>query len=243
MDLPTDELEITLRPPVLVAARAIVVAAVCRRAHLELSTDVDDPEGERFDLAAWLVEEGLDPVMVPGEQRLIKARIGRVEREELVAASWQVEGLATLIWSLSLSDDATWPASPASLMGLIPSPWEATRAFRAGATLRSEDEIARERERAELWYWRAETDAELAGATGEETREAAALVREVAEEAYAAGFLPAPIGHDFPVGRQAFRSLPSEEREEWRLIAVERLRALNWVCGFGTDWESVPLDV
>ena len=246
MTLPEDELEITLRPPAIVAARAIVVATVCRRAHLELSTEIaasDDPEGKRFDLAAWLVDEGLDPVMTSSEERLLKARTGRVWREELVAASWQVEGLAAIAWCLALSDDVDWPASPGPVMSLIPRPWESTRAFRTGATLREEQAVARERERAELWFWRAETEAESAIATSIEVREMRALVREVAEEAHAAGLLPPPVAHDFPVGRRAFHSLPAEERDEWRLVAMERLRALNWVCGFGDDWESVPLEV
>jgi hypothetical protein len=231
-----DEIEINLRPPAVVAARAIVVATICRRAHLELAAQDligDDPEGERFDLAAWIVEEGLDPALTPAEQRLLKSRLGRIAREELVAASWQAEGLAALAWALGLSDDVDWPANPGPLLALVPAPWDSSRALRSGAKLRSEAAIALERERAELWYWRAET----------ETEDVRALVREVAEEAHAAGLLPPPIGHDFPVGRLAFRSLPPDQRDEWRIIATERLRALNWVCGFGSDWENVPLEV
>ncbi len=26
-------------------------------------------------------------------------------------------------------------------------------------------------------------------------------------------------------------------------IATERHHALNWLCGFGTDWDNVPTDV
>jgi hypothetical protein len=240
-----DHIEINLRPPAIVAARAIVVATICRRAHLELAQGdlgSDDPEGDRFDLAAWIVEEGLDPVLTASEQRVLKARLGRVDRAELVAASWQIESLAALAWALGLSDETDWPANSGPLLERFPAPWDSTRTLRAGATLRSEEAIARERERAELWQWRAVTEDEIA-TTSAAIQETCALIREVAEEGHAVGLLRPPIGNDFPVGRRPFRSLPPDERDEWRVVATERLRALNWVCGFGADWENVPLDV
>ena len=50
------EIEITLQPVPIAAARLLVVGAVCRRAFLELDPATAaasaDPEGDRFDLAA-----------------------------------------------------------------------------------------------------------------------------------------------------------------------------------------------
>ena len=244
-----DELDITLRAPAVVASRAVVLSVVCRRAHLELAPGdlgPDDPEGERFDLAAWIAEEGLDPVLTPAEQRLLKTRVGKLPRTDVLAASWQIEGLAVLAWALALLADPPAydaPVEPAALLALIPAPWTSTRSLRTTANLRPESEIADERERAELWHWRAETAATPAGTSARDDRDLRALVREVAEEAHAAGLLAPPAGHDFPVAGRPYRDLSAEAREPLAIVAAERLRALNWLCGFGTDWEHVPLDI
>ena len=37
--------------------------------------------------------------------------------------------------------------------------------------------------------------------------------------------------------------LPDDAREPLAILATERLRALNWLCGFGSDWDHVPLDI
>jgi hypothetical protein len=227
----------------------VIVAAVCRRAHLELAPDdlgTDDPEGERFDLAAWIVEEGLDAALTPAEQRLLKTRVGKVDRDEVVAASWQVEGLAALAWALGLLESAPPLDTPVTfddLFALLPAPWEATRAFRTGPTLRSESEIASERERAEIWQWRAEVAALLVDAGAADAKSLRSTIREVAEEAHAAGLLIAPSGHDFPVQGRPYRAEPPQVQEALANVAAERLRALNWLCGFGADWDSVPSEV
>lgn len=253
MNLPQDdlddELEITLRPPSAVAARAIVVAAVCRRAHLELAPTEqgsDDPEGDRFDLAAWLSEQGLDPALTRNEARLVKTRLGKVSRDEAVAAGWQVEGLIVLAWAMRLIEEA--PAydeavDPSMVLSRVPAPWDATQAFRTASLLRPELEIARERERAELWHWRGGTDTLVTGATADDVKQLRRAVREVAEEGHAAGLLAAPARNDFPVQGRPYGSLDTEARETLASVAAERLRALNWLCGFGRDWDHVPLDV
>jgi hypothetical protein len=244
-----DELDIVLRPPAVAAARAIVVSAVCRRAHLELAPGdlgPDDPEGERFDLAAWVVEEGLDPTLTPAEQRLLKTRTGKLPADDVIAASWQIEGVAALAWAMGLLDEIPRydePVDPAALLSQLPSPWSSTRPLRSSAGLRPESAIARERERAELWQWRAENAGEGTGSDQREVRELRTLVREVAEEAHVAGLIDPPVGHDFPVRGRPYRDQSTDTLETLAIIAAERLRALNWLCGFGADWESVPLDV
>ena len=76
-----------------------------------------------------------------------------------------------------------------------------------------------------------------------EVRDLRRAIREVADEAYVAEYLPPPAGHDFPVQGRPYRSLDPEVRETLSSIAAERLRAFNWLCGFGPDWDNVPLDV
>ena len=246
---PDDDLEIdiTLQPLPLAAARLLVVGAVCRRAFLELdpvaADATDDPEGDRFDLTAWLTEEGLDPFVSVAERQLLNRRLGRLSPEEAEAASWQIEAAAALAWALEIVEEPPpldAPVDVTVLLTLLPSPWDKTRAFRANAELLPEEMIAFERERAELWHWRASVEADRARVTGRDAIEHNAAIREVATEAAAAGFFSDPIGNDFPVAGQSYRSVSPEVRETLTAIATERLRALNWLCGLAASWDDVP---
>ena len=251
-DGPTDEeleVEINLRPAREVAERLLVLGAVCRRTFLETRPeDVadDDPEAERFDLAAWLRAEGLEEVATTSERRLLTTRIGRLDAEDAAAASWQTEGLVALGWALGLIE-ALPPydraADPTPLLASLPAPWDATTAFCQAAGLRDESAIAAERERAEVWQWRAETAELLDGATGRERRDLLAAVREVAHDAVAAGVLAAVAGDDFPARNRPYRDLDPTARDEAAAVAGERLRALNWLCGFGASWDDVPTEL
>lgn len=240
------EIEITLQLVPLAAARLLVVGAVCRRAFLELDPAAtgasDDPEGDRFDLTAWLTEEGLDPFVSDSERHLLNRRIGRLDLEEAEVASWQIEAAAALGWALEIVDEPPpldGPVDPAALLALLPSPWDKTRPFRANAELLPEEIIAFERERAELWHWRASVETDRAAASGKDATDLNAAIREVAAEATAAGFFPNPIGNDFPVGGHAYRSMPSETLDALATVATERLRALNWLCGLSAEWNGV----
>ena len=51
-----------------------------------------------------------------------------------------------------------------------------------------------------------------------------------------------PIGGDFPVRGKAYRDLSEDEYNQATSIAMERHRALNWLCGYSTDWDRVPTD-
>lgn len=250
-DLTDDALvvEIELRTAPDVAARLVVLGAVCRRAFLEARPDEvadDGPEAERYDLAAWLRGEGLASIVSPAERALLDAPLGRLDAEAVAAASWQSEAMVALGWALGLVD-AMPPydraADPASLLSSVPAPWEATAPFRDGARLRDETAVAFERERAEVWHWRAETEEALTFATRRDRAELLAAVREVAGDALAAGILPRLAGDDFPASDRPYRDLDPAALVELGAIAAERLRALNWLCGFGSNWDDVPLAV
>ena len=245
-----DEIDINLRLPAEVAGRVALLGAVCRRAYLELlppdAPDTDDPEAERFDLAAWVRTEGLDALATPTERHLLQTRIGRLTPDEAETITWQTEGLAVLCWALGLIADVPpydQPIDPTAVLRLIPTPWESTATFRRSTPLRPEADIAAERERAELWFWRAETADLLIAATGREATDISRVIRDVARDAAAAGHFPAPIGHDFPARGLPYRDLDEATHAVIATIAAERHRALGWLCGFGSDWDHVPTEV
>lgn len=244
-----DEIDIHLRAPTDVAARILVLASVCRyvglRASPTPSAATDDIAAARFDLRSWLTLEGLSGAVVPTEARLLERDASTLAPDELSAITWRAEALVALGWALALVPELPppdQPTDPSSLLAGLPQPYDATDSFRRQTSLRPEPEIAHERERAEVWHWRSDLADLQASASAGERRELAALVRDVTREATASGLISGSRAEDFVVAGRPFLTLPAADRELIAIVAEQRLHALNWLCGFGQDWDSVPLD-
>jgi hypothetical protein len=253
-DWPWDDedetIEINLRPPAEVAARLLAVVAVARRGFLEQRPEAvadDTAEAERFDLRSWLADEHLLDALYPDELEMIEAPVGSLEPDDTAAATWSIEAAAALAWTLDLISNIPaydQPADAERLIAALPAPWSRTTEFRSSARLRSEESIAQERERAELWYDRADTYWWLLAAT-EEAETAAGgpniaadleqELRQTASAANAAGLISRPIGGDFPTSEGPYRDLLPHQVEELEAIAFHRSVALNWVCGLTDD--------
>ncbi len=243
-----DEIDIELRAAPDVASRLILVATVCRRAFLESrgsGNAADERQSDRFYLTAWLQQERLIDAASPNELEILQTPIGRLDADMASLASWQSEALVALAWALGLLDPMPayhTMAEPGPLFALVPSPWDDTSSFAAQARLRDELEVAQERERAELWEWRAQMEEIANGGESREVVEITDTISEVAREAHAAGLLPNPVAGDVAADGIAYRDLSPALRENAAIVAGQRLRALNWLCGFGTSWDDVPLD-
>lgn len=243
-----DELDIALRSAAEAAARLLLLSAVLQRAYLEQArhSPEDDAPGERFDLAAWAGAEGLLAQATSLETALLHAPFGFLDAGVVTDLSWEAEALVALGWALGLRDASPGPplpADPGPILAQLPQPWASSRAFVDGARLRDESAIAEERERAELWLWRVDAERAHRDDPAADRRELEAAIREVANDAARAGLLPAPVDGDMPVNGQPFRRLSPEALDEVSEVATHRLRAINWLCGFGDAWDSVPLDV
>jgi hypothetical protein len=253
-----DEIDVTVRPPADIAARLIVLAALITRAGLERadpSSDVDvendeeneptDPDQERFDLLAWLDTERIGPALTMEERRILRAPVGSLDPEHVESSAWWAESLAALAWAASL---APRPGSvgqlsdPVPLLAALPSTWDDPRPFVAVLRPQVDEDVAIERERAELWLWRLALESERRAVRGRERNALTTVAREAAVEGAAAGLWEEHDGDVLldgtPVGK-----VDADRLDLATGVAQARLHALNWVAGFGTDWSDVPLDV
>jgi hypothetical protein len=244
--LPDDEIDVELRSPAEIAGRLIVLASLLRRAYLEEARDRDETTDELFDLRHWLHETDMLRHATGDERRLIEARPGLLTEEETADIALESESLAALGWSVGLAGGMppyNQFASPTALLEVIPQPWDPPAPFADGLIPRSDAAIATERERAELWLWRTEIEADRQASRGQERAALDAAIRETAQEAAASGSIEISDTGDFLLDGTPFRDSPAETREAVALIAGRRLHALNWLCGFGDDWDHVPLDI
>jgi hypothetical protein len=170
----------------------------------------------------------------------VRAALRRLEadgaRPDVVDGLWRAEALGTLLWTLQLQALPPYdkPFRTQEMAG----------ASLDGPDLRPADELEAEREAARLWHWRARTS-ELEAATIDLPQGYATVDQVVAATAmrgYEQGALPSPVRGDFPAFGKVYRQLSPVERAEAHSIALERHRALNWVCGLGERWDDVPMD-
>jgi hypothetical protein len=241
------DLDIELRDPEEVAARCIVLAALIRRLSIEsLASDrnTDGLSGEAFDLHAWLQTENLWDSLGVAEVAFLDRPVGHLNDDEMASVAWQAEGLGSLGWGLGLAELLRLGdlSQVEAILRLVPSPWDATAPWIAKAALRPEPDIARERDRAELVEWRVSVETPRRLATGQERTEYDDAIADVTSEAAAAGFAATESG-DVLLAGSPIVSLHDESLEMLAALAEERLRALNWLCGFGDSWDRVPLDV
>lgn len=241
-----DSVEIELRDPAETAKRALILAALTYRGFLELDEERagrDAATEDRFDLLAWIHDEHLIAHVEPLEMQTLQAPLGTLPEAEAQAATWSTEALTPLCWALGLIPEQAPPHEAAEatvLLDPLPVPGSPTAPFIRRSTLRDEAAIARAREIAELWYWRATMQELVTTASESELGEFLTVIAETAAEGAAAELLPPPIGDDFPVGDASYHL--AGDHETIAAIAERRLQALNWLCGFGPTWETVPLD-
>ena len=236
---PMDEVDtVDIRPwPLIeIVGRTVVLASVARRGILEVDgqRDLFDRETDRFDLHTWARTE-LQNWIEDRELALLAKPVGELDDDDLGACDDALVGASTLGWVISVvqCDHLPLPQDGVAeerVLQWAPEPWGKVRQLVTSARLRSEEALAGERERWELWYWRA-TERPLA--PGE--------LQEVVDEVRSAGLIPI-VDNDFATddGRP-FSRLDEHEQDDAAWLAELRLRALNWACGLADSWESAPL--
>jgi hypothetical protein len=245
-----DEIDINLRPLESIGRRLIIVATLCRRLFLEsaaMREDLDeDVKSERFDLLEWLKAQSLAADLTQEEADLMSAFVGAIDQDSKDLVTWNAEVLRTIGWFLSIVEDIPEVSKPTDLspiLNLVPSPWDETASFLSALRSRTVEDTEYERERAEIWLWRAEIEGDRRALRGCDLAELEADLREVVEESIRAHYLPEEAKRDFTIDGRSFGDLDAETNDFIGGIAAARLHALNWICGFGTTWGDVPLDV
>ncbi len=231
-----DELDIQPWPVLELIGRAVALTSVARRGLLEVDEDDDvfTRETDRFELSTWARTE-LTNWITDTELQVLNTPIGELTEEQMLLADEALYSGGAVAWALRSVPDEYMPmpdteAFTGAVMEWAPTPWDKVRNLQKRVRLRSDQDLADERERMELWYWR-----------GTEEVSAEDLA-EVVAEIETADLMPV-IDGDLAAGGVAFGALSEDEQDDLTWIAEQRLRALNWVCGFGDSWETAPLDV
>jgi hypothetical protein len=242
-----DDIDVELRSPVEVRTRILILASILRRLALENANSEErgDLPDEVFDEREWLREHALVGDLTAGEATLLESPLGSVAPEAIIEASWQGEALIALGWAIGavnmpLIDTVS---DPRPLIDIVPRPWDGIQDWLANPAIVSEADAAREREIAEIWHWRHTTEVLRRTASLSDSQDYEEAIRDVAAEALDAGLVPALSGGDFPVRGRRIKDLSENDIDELVAVSGQRLRALNWLCGFGNSWDDVPLDI
>lgn len=192
-----------------------------------------------------LESAGLSSQLTSDERQFFSTGFLERTEQQWVDSAWAVESVACCLWALELMPDlAAYDTQYAGdILKLVPSSSEPEM-------LRVRPRVALEgaRATAELWHWRSRTRQLLESGTSlPPMREGLSLddiVRMTAAEACKAGDVSTTIDEDFPANGKAYRDLSTDEYASVASIALERHRALNWICGRapGNRWDETPTD-
>lgn len=235
-----------------VARRALCLAAGVQRGWIEHDVQLTGAvtgahDKVAHDLQGWILAEGLEPALSTVERANFAKPVGQWSQREIVNASWSAEALGVLTWALGALHDL--PAydvqvDPFILEQVVPL-FGPVRPWVEGSQLRPVEIIERARDLAELWHWRSRTTKLVRTRPDVQPPNGltfAQIIATAADGAHARGDLTAPIRQDFPAFGRAYAELTDDQYSQVTSIAMERHRALNWLCGYSEDWDEVPTD-
>lgn len=242
-----DELELELRPAAELASRLLILAALLDRLALETAAggEADDAQAAAFDLREWLKAEAILPAATAREHFILHAVVGTLEEQSILNAPLLAEALVSLAWSLQLGDLPAFgsPADLAAIVATLPLPWESTRTWLNAQDVRGLDEIAVAREAAEVWEWRLTAEATRRYMGTAELAELELAIRETEADALAHSLLSPGETGGFTIMGRSIAQFARDEIDDLREQAAARLQSFNWICGYGDDWDSVPLEI
>lgn len=230
----------------IIALRCLSLGSYIVRGELDISVrnqenkEIFKSVSELVELLySWMEKEDLLNYLTSEELESFSKPLGEWDNMELIKAIWKNESLGTLLWALSLI-----PQIPPYDNLFIPERlienltlFRPKEFFLEKVKLRSGDEIKRERDIAEYWFWRLQIfDMEKRNESFSEEMNIKDIISSVAEKAYLDGYIPEPINGDFPILGKPFKDITLDEYLKVSYIIVERYNTLNWLCGYEENY-------
>jgi hypothetical protein len=239
---PNEFVDIQPWPVAELVGHLVTQVALGKRGLIERD-DAADPferETDRFELDAWAKLE-LTSWLGDEDTRILEAPIGNLSIDDIDRCAGSILVASTIAWTVRGVKDQSIPLpSDGDLeqraLAWAPGPWTPLRQAIGMARARSDEDLAAERERWEVLYWRTTLFEDPVMA--EEDRHA---LQELVEELRAAkspdvGKNDLVLADGTPITNLDRNALDDLQRE-----TEIRLRTLNWVCGFGESPASAPL--
>jgi hypothetical protein len=217
-----------------VALRALALAAACGRGLLEQHDPAEAATEERRQrLLEWADAAGLGDELEPDEWALLQCPTGSLARQDVLDATWRVEGLVVLAWALNLVDmpphDLLVEVCPLfKALSFLDA--QGARTLQTTARLRPAAELCEMQTRLQAIHWRLRDFTE---------RPAAMDFVAFAEDAWFGPFdasaLPL-IDGDLAVRGQPISAAPRDSLGPIHSAARERHLASNWLRGFSRHY-------
>ncbi|HSQ57677.1 MAG TPA: DUF4272 domain-containing protein, partial [Gemmata sp.] len=148
-----------------IASRALCVWMLCIRANLEAQAMGDAKATARHEnllkkYLAWAEQNGIAAHYSADERDVIHREFGKIPVEEIHALGMRLQALGALLWAIRRMELPPYHETiPAALVQpLMPGGGDPVKEFLRTAQARPEDELSRERRRAEFWNWRCRCD-------------------------------------------------------------------------------------
>lgn len=222
--------------------RLVCLTSLGQRGVIEAkaSGDLFEAETDRFDLHSWAALE-LAPWLSMTEARILRTPVSELNDEDLAACSDAVSASCAIAWAVRILPETTLRLIPDNadeqrVLEWSPGPWRKVREIAKRVRLRGDQDLANEREKSDIVVWRLSLFQEA----NDEAVDRAALA-EVLAEVSELGNLRTDGSDLLTDAGLPFSAVTEEELIEMEHHAALRLRTLNWVCGFGQDWDSAPL--
>ncbi len=227
------------RPPVAkrVAKRAVALTGVVARAVIErevrLKRAVEEQAAGMHDrLLRWLADVRVETEFEPTEEAVLQAPPGRLPEQHFIDSMWRVEGLAVLGWALGRLDlpkydelvdiDAVWD-------GMAFLQTDEVKALLARPPLRPREQLEAVRKQLLGYHWRLREYRHVAPKAMD--------FRAFSRDCWFGSFDVSAfelIDDDLALRGHRIDTAPPEVLDACASIAVERHRAINWLC-FGAD--------
>ncbi len=197
-------------------------------------------------LADRLKDTGLWSSMSSSEQSFVLATPTQIDRRTMINVSWLMEAEECLLWALGYVEELPAYDTQSDVDHVKRLGSEDLVTVIRNAQLRDAEAISNARDVAELWHWRSRTrQLQEQGRPVQLPNDMTLddIVRIAAERAAGNGLFDA-IDGDFPAFGRSYARLTPDEWSQVTSIAMERHRALNWLCGYapGNKWEKTPTD-